>query len=230
MYSLWPAGVSPETRWRGILTGEFGNRWTQSPGRSLSRLYSSGRSKEDDDSLAERVNGSDDDDDDENESESRSTHLTRLKFLYLKAHHELGSIEAWLEILGQAAQMSDLPSKKVQREEDDLSWRVERLSTSADGPLVSPSGKVLRPFTILPSHSFASVASANRIKHRAEAEVFGPDWTLPPMTIDDYLHEQCAVGNFLSGGGPEQVSQETSDQRAQIDAEEDTYTARQTQG
>ncbi|KAA1079554.1 hypothetical protein PGT21_015892 [Puccinia graminis f. sp. tritici] len=140
-----------------------------------SRLYSSGRSKEDDDSLAERVNGSDDDDDDENESESRSTHLTRLKFLYLKAHQELGSIEAELEILGQAAQMSDLPSKKVQREEDDLSWRVERISTSADGPLVSPSGKVLRPVTILPSHSFATVASTNRIKLRAE--VFRPDWT-----------------------------------------------------
>ncbi|KAA1105234.1 hypothetical protein PGTUg99_017624 [Puccinia graminis f. sp. tritici] len=148
-----------------------------------SRLYSSGRSKQDDDSRAERVNGSDDDD--ENESESRSTHLTRLKFLYLKAHHELGSIEAWLEILGQAAQMSDLPSKKVQREEDDLSWRVERISTSADGPLVSPSGKVLRPVTILPSHSFASVASTNRIKLRAE--VFRPDWTLSTRTIDDYL-------------------------------------------
>ncbi|KAA1079563.1 hypothetical protein PGT21_016097 [Puccinia graminis f. sp. tritici] len=183
-----------------------------------SRLYSSGRSKEDYNSRVERANGSDDDDD-ENESESRSTHLTWLKFLYLKAHQELDSIEAELEILGQAAQMNDLPSKKVQREEDDLSWRVERLSTSTDGPLVSPSGKVLRPFTILPSRSSASSASTNRIKLRAE--VFRPDWTLPTMTIDDYLDEQRAMGNFLSGGGPDQASQETPSQRAQIDAEED---------
>ncbi|OAV92031.1 hypothetical protein PTTG_05718 [Puccinia triticina 1-1 BBBD Race 1] len=179
-----------------------------------SRLYSSGRTKQDS-SRGEWTNDSDD----ENEGESRSTHLTWLKFLYLKAHQELDSIEAELDILGQAAQMNDLPSKKATREEDDLSWRVERLATTADGPLVSPSGKVLRPFTILPSRSSASSASTNRIKLRAE--VFRPDWTLPTMTIDDYLDEQRAMGNFLSGGGPDQANQETPSQRAQIDAEED---------
>jgi hypothetical protein len=159
-------------------------------------------------------------DDDENEGESRSTHLAWLKFLYLKAHQELDSIEAELEILGQAARMNDLPSKKVQREEDDLSWRVERLSTSTDGPLVSSSGKVLRPFAFVRSRSSASSASTNRIKLRAE--VYCPDRTLPATTtIDDYLDEQRAMGNFLSGGGPDQASQETPSQRAQIDAEED---------
>ncbi|PLW30249.1 hypothetical protein PCANC_24675 [Puccinia coronata f. sp. avenae] len=180
-----------------------------------SRLYSSNRSTGEDTTTAERSNDSDD----ENESESRSTHLTWLKFLYLKAHQEQDSIEAELEILGQAAQMNDLPSKKAAREEDDLSWRVERLATSEDGPLVSPSGKVLRPFTILPSRSSASSASTNRIKLRAE--VFRPDWTLPTMTIDEYLDDQRAMGNFLSGGGPEQASQQTPGERAQLDAEED---------
>jgi len=178
-----------------------------------SRLYSSGRSKED---SSERTQDSDE----ENDSESRSTHLTWLKFLYLKAHQEQDSIEAELEILGQAAQMNDLPSKRAaSREEEDLSWRVERLASSDDGPLVSPSGKVLRPFTILPSRSSASSASTNRVKLRAE--VFRPDWTLPTMSVDQYLDEQRAMGNFLSGGGPAQASQLTPSQRAKIEAEED---------
>ena len=181
-----------------------------------SRLYSSNGSTGEDITRAERSNESDD----ENESKSRSTHLTWLKFLYLKAHQEQDSIEAELEILGQAAQMNDLPSKKAAREDDDLSWRVERLATSEDGPLVSPSGKVLRPFTILPSRSSsASSASTNRIKLRAE--VFRPDWTLPTMTIDEYLDDQRDMGNFLSGGGPEQASQQTPGERAQLEAEED---------
>ncbi|POV95171.1 hypothetical protein PSHT_15807 [Puccinia striiformis] len=115
--------------------------------------------------------------------------------LYLKANQELDSIEAELEILGQAAQMNDLPTnsrtKKVS-EEEDLSWRVERLGKE-DGP--------------------------DRIKLRAD--VFKADWNLPTMTIDDYLNEQRAMGNFLSGGGPDQHDKLTPGERDKLEAEED---------
>ncbi|POV96540.1 hypothetical protein PSHT_15078 [Puccinia striiformis] len=75
----------------------------------------------------------------------RTMQLTRLKFLYLKANQELDSIEAELDILGQAAQMDDLHTSCTKRaskdEEEDSSWRVERLGKE-EGPLVSATGKI----------------------------------------------------------------------------------------
>ncbi|POW08340.1 hypothetical protein PSTT_07570 [Puccinia striiformis] len=163
----------------------------------------------------------DEEDDDMENSSNRAMQLTWLKFLYLKANQELDSIEAELEILGQAAQMNDLPTnsrtKKVS-EEEDLSWRVERLGKE-DGPLVSATGKVLRPFTILPSSTSTTSSSSDRIKLRAD--VFKADWNLPTMTIDDYLNEQRAMGNFLSGGGPDQHDKLTPGERDKLEAEED---------
>ncbi|KAI9628391.1 hypothetical protein KEM48_011674 [Puccinia striiformis f. sp. tritici PST-130] len=185
--------------------------------KQQSRIYStgSGGSKKPD-----RRDNDEEDDDMENSS-NRAMQLTWLKFLYLKANQELDSIEAELEILGQAAQMNDLPTnsrtKKVS-EEEDLSWRVERLGKE-DGPLVSATGKVLRPFTILPSSTSTTSSSSDRIKLRAD--VFKADWNLPTMTIDDYLDEQRAMGNFLSGGGPDQHDKLTPGERDKLEAEED---------
>ncbi|KAI7940161.1 hypothetical protein MJO28_013813 [Puccinia striiformis f. sp. tritici] len=185
--------------------------------KQQSRIYStgSGGSKKPD-----RRDNDEEDDDMENSS-NRAMQLTWLKFLYLKANQELDSIEAELEILGQAAQMNDLPTnsrtKKVS-EEEDLSWRVERLGKE-DGPLVSATGKVLRPFTILPSSTSTTSSSSDRIKLRAD--VFKADWNLPTMTIDDYLNEQRAMGNFLSGGGPDQHDKLTPGERDKLEAEED---------
>ncbi|KAH9443897.1 hypothetical protein MJO29_013648 [Puccinia striiformis f. sp. tritici] len=185
--------------------------------KQQSRIYStgSGGSKKPD-----RRDNDEEDDDMENSS-NRAMQLTWLKFLYLKANQELDSIEAELEILGQAAQMNDLPTnsrtKKVS-EEEDLSWRVERLGKE-DRPLVSATGKVLRPFTILPSSTSTTSSSSDRIKLRAD--VFKADWNLPTMTIDDYLDEQRAMGNFLSGGGPDQHDKLTPGERDKLEAEED---------
>ncbi|KNE93073.1 hypothetical protein PSTG_13565 [Puccinia striiformis f. sp. tritici PST-78] len=185
--------------------------------KQQSRIYStgSGGSKKPD-----RRDNDEEDDDMENSS-NRAMQLTWLKFLYLKANQELDSIEAELDILGQAAQMNDLPTnsrtKKVS-EEEDLSWRVERLGKE-DGPLVSATGKVLRPFTILPSSTSTTSSSSDQIKLRAD--VFKADWNLPTMTIDDYLNEQQAMGNFLSGGGPDQHNKLTPGERDKLEAEED---------
>ncbi|KAI9618538.1 hypothetical protein H4Q26_012359 [Puccinia striiformis f. sp. tritici PST-130] len=81
---------------------------------------------------------------------NRTVQLTWLKFLYLKANQELDSIEAELDILGQAAQMDDLHTSCTKRaskdKEEDSSWRVERFGKE-EGPLVSATGKVICPFT-----------------------------------------------------------------------------------
>ncbi|KAI8455348.1 TAP42-like protein [Phakopsora pachyrhizi] len=163
----------------------------------------------------------DDDNDTDDDEERREAYVTWLRFLYLKAHQEIGSIDLELDLLGQGSQMSELPKSKSNHEknDDDLSWRVERKAIGSDGPLISSSGKVLRPFTILPSQSSTAVATTDRIRLRAE--VFRPDWNLPTMTIDEYLDEQKAMGNFISGGGPAQAEQETQGERDRKEAEED---------
>lgn len=180
-----------------------------------------------------RSRGGVDDSDDDEDSDARPFYIAWLKALYLQAHQELASISAEIEMLSYGMQMSDLPSGGPARitgderaptspaEEEDSSWRLDRVATGsglrdAAGPLVSPSGKVLRPFTILPSNS----RSATRL--RLQSEVFRPDWALPTMTIDEYLDQQEAQGNFLSGGGPEQQAQETDGERKKREAEDDT--------
>ncbi|KAG0142357.1 hypothetical protein CROQUDRAFT_67356 [Cronartium quercuum f. sp. fusiforme G11] len=156
-------------------------------------------------------------DEDGEEDGARETYITWLRFLYLKAHQELSSIELELDLLGTGAQMQELPHPGRTNDEEDLTWRLDRLSTRS-GPLIGPSGKVLRPFTILPAKSSTSAAT-DRIRLREE--VFRPDWNLPTMTIDEYLDEQQAMGNFLSGGGRAQAETETEGERTKREAEDD---------
>lgn len=51
----------------------------------------------------------------------------------------------------------------------------------------------LRPFTILPSNA------AERA--RLQAEVFGPGYNLPTMSMDEYLEIEKQRGNIITGGG-----------------------------
>ncbi|KAH9820552.1 TAP42-like protein [Melampsora americana] len=156
----------------------------------------------------------------EEEDGEREVYLTWLKFLYLKSYQEISSIEQELELLGTSSQMENLShrtKRSGEEEEEDLSWRLDKLSTKS-GPLIGPSGKVLRPFTILPSsNSFSSATDRIRLK----SEVFRPDWNLPTMTIDEYLDEQESMGNFLKGGGPGQAEKETDGERVKREAEDD---------
>lgn len=51
----------------------------------------------------------------------------------------------------------------------------------------------LRPFTILPSDAGQ--------RARLQAEVFGPDYRLPTMSVDEYLEIERQRGNIITGGG-----------------------------
>lgn len=142
-------------------------------------------------------------DSDEEDDYSRDLHLTLLQLHYLRAHAELSSMEQELELLNHGMKMSEIPSGRSDKREegreaeDEGSWRVENLQ-NAEGPLLDPKGKVLRPFTILPSNS----SSALNTRLRLQSEVFRPSHRLPTMTIDEFLDAEREAGNILQGGGP----------------------------
>ncbi|KAK4058916.1 Type 2A phosphatase-associated protein 42 [Microbotryomycetes sp. JL221] len=178
----------------------------------------------------------DDDDELDFDSDDDDTEVARPLFVnlimlhYVQAQTELSSIDQELELLKHGMAMSDLPShkatgssnddKRIQnQEQQDTTWRLDKLSISNDGPLLNPEGKVLRPFTILPSRE-----SALSTKLRLKSEVFRPSHTLPTMTIDEFLEIEQERGNILQGGGPnssEAVEQAKQDERGL--KEQDTF-------
>jgi immunoglobulin-binding protein 1 len=107
-----------------------------------------------------------------------------------------------LEILAFAPasleEMPDVDIRESNREQDDTTWRLDLDSNPRrlkPRQLISGGGKVLRPFTILPS------TNASSDRERLAGEVFRESWRLPTMTIDEYLAEEQRQGNIITGGG-----------------------------
>ena len=167
-----------------------------------------------------------------------------LTLHYLRAHAELDSIEQEIEILQHGIRMSEIPSSRPGARIEELAgdghggsadsrtargneagdvddeerrWRLDVLPKE-DGPVLSNDGKVLRPFTILPSKS-----GPLSTRLRLQSEVFRDGHRLPTMTIDEFLDREQERGNVLQGGGPstsEAVEQAERDEQAE--KEEDT--------
>ncbi|CEQ39817.1 SPOSA6832_01385 [Sporobolomyces salmonicolor] len=174
------------------------------------------------------------DDDDESESVARPLLINLLQLHYLRAFAELSSVEQELELLEHGMKMSEIPSpsphagpstsssdsRARKTDEEDTTWRLDKLAEK-DGPVLSPDGKVLRPFVILPSTSSSSSPLSTRL--RLQSEVFRPSHRLPTMTIDEYLEQQQEMGNVLQGGGPstsDEVDQARRDEQGE--KEDDT--------
>lgn len=156
----------------------------------------------------------------------------------MRAFNELISINAEIELLSSMPNMSELPSsssssyldpRQKRREEEDQQWRLDNPSQSLLGPatpsqLIDSSGRILRPFTILPSSNISSSSTSNiDTRLRLQNQVFGPGYRLPTMSIDDYLDIERERGNILQGGGPKntaEVNQEREDKKA-FEEEED---------
>lgn len=105
--------------------------------------------------------------------------------------------------------MSELPSRNAHlgqdsrekaRDGEESVWRLDALPPAMSGPrnLVDSSGRILRPFTILPS---ASSSSSLDTRLRLQSQVFGSGHRLPTMSIDEYLDMEYERGNILQGGG-----------------------------
>ncbi|KAG6853905.1 hypothetical protein C0991_012574 [Blastosporella zonata] len=168
----------------------------------------------------------DDDDDIDSETDEilREATLLVLRLKYAQSHSQFESMDQELELLSnappspphQARQEVD-DRRGKDRDSDSDMWKLDAprssLGHDGKGPLLDPSGKPLRPFTILPS------GAADRA--RFQSQVFGPGHRLPTMSIDEYLQIEQDRGKFISGGGPASEAAPTSSEQLALDAEMD---------
>ncbi|GAA5874226.1 hypothetical protein JCM8547_007797 [Rhodosporidiobolus lusitaniae] len=190
------------------------------------------------------------DDDDQADDIARPLLVSLLTLHYLRAHSELSSIEQEVELLEHGMRMSDLPSgpsggrgkegrmlefmnavgrgtgeEDVRQKEreggegEEAMWRLDKLKLE-DEPVLSPNGKVLRPFTILPSSSSSSSSGGLSTRLRLQSEVFRPSHRLPTMTIDEFLQQEQEMGNVLQGGG-ERTTEEVEEARREDRAKQE---------
>ncbi|KAG6868814.1 hypothetical protein C0993_009696 [Termitomyces sp. T159_Od127] len=165
-----------------------------------------------------------DDIDSETEDILRETTLLLLRLKYAQTQSQVERLEQELELLAKAPPSPPRPSYQEAddrrtkiRENDNDMWKLDApqssLGADGKGPLLDSSGKVLRPFTILPSNA------AERA--RLQQQVFGPGYRLPTMSIDEYLKIEKERGNIITGGGPASETAPTSSEQLALDAEMD---------
>lgn len=170
---------------------------------------------------------SDDDEDDEDEEESeRSTStiassgivsvrqylLAMLNVHMLRTAQCIASASQELELLRSMPALPRPTSRAAADTSESEQWRLDR-STSrlpTSGPLMTPQGKVLRPFTI---------TSASR--EEVASNIFQPSYRLPTMSIDEYLEEEQRRGNIIQGGGQASYDAPTSTEQRKLTAEND---------
>lgn len=97
---------------------------------------------------------------------------------------------------------------------DRLDPALSTLSTAHTGPLLSSSGRPMRPFTLLDS------------RERVQNGVFRPDHSLPTLSIDEYLEEERKRGGIIEGGGEASGRREEVDEDDMELSEKTTYEKR----
>lgn len=119
-----------------------------------------------------------------------------------------------------AANGANEDSRRGQRADQSYSERLDGPMTMGGlgrrgGPLLSPSGKPLQPFTLTDKRT------------QLQKGVFRPDHSLPTMSIDEYLEEEKRRGGIIDGGGNANAAQPEADEDnlEQVDAA--TYKARE---
>ncbi|KAF7363805.1 Serine/threonine protein phosphatase PP2A-associated protein [Mycena sanguinolenta] len=176
--------------------------------------------------LPKKLEGGAEEEEEDEESDDilRETILLLLRLCYAQAASQLLSLAQELELLQNAPRMPPPPPSRPENDrrgkeraaEGDM-WKLDapspRGGPDGKGPLLDPSGKPLRPFTILPS------GSSDRA--RLAAQVFGPGYRLPTMSIDEYLQIEQERGNILTGGGPGSENALTESEQLALDAEMD---------
>ena len=137
--------------------------------------------------------GADDDDDTEMVPVVSATlevppvaHL-RSYFMLLIVLHALRTANALESLLQEKELLQAPPMPEAPDAPTDTTWRLDPSWTSpaSDAPLLSESGRPLRPFTIIPK------------REQLKSEVFRPSHRLPTMSIDEYLEEETRRGRIL---------------------------------
>jgi len=98
---------------------------------------------------------------------------------------------------------------------DRLDPPVSRLLSGNSGPILSQSGKPLKPFTLLDT------------RQSLQQGVFKPGHNLPTMTIDEYLEEERRRGGIIEGGGEASGRMPEPDEDNYEKADEETMKARE---
>ena len=137
--------------------------------------------------------GADDDDDTEMVPVVSATlevppvaHL-RSYLMLLIVLHALRTANALESLLQEKELLQAPPMPEAPDPPTDTTWRRDPSWTSpaSDAPLLSESGRPLRPFTIIPK------------REQLKSEVFRPSHRLPTMSIDEYLEEETRRGRIL---------------------------------
>lgn len=137
--------------------------------------------------------GADDDDDTEMVPVVSATlevppvaHL-RSYLMLLIVLHALRTANALESLLQEKELLQVPPMPEAHDAPTDTTWRLDPSWTSpaSDAPLLSESGRPLRPFTIIPK------------REQLKSEVFRPSHRLPTMSIDEYLEEETRRGRIL---------------------------------
>ncbi|WVW78768.1 hypothetical protein I302_100730 [Kwoniella bestiolae CBS 10118] len=159
----------------------------------------------------------------DSEETSKSTSVLILRLLHTLTISSLSSILMELELLSNApasiVPLAERDPREVRREEEDSTWRLDRQASKyKPKELISGNGRVLRPFTILPSTT--NMSDRERLKDG----VFKQSWRLPTMTIDEYLEEEQRRGNIITGGGQASYDAPTESELLELAAENDGST------
>ena len=132
-----------------------------------------------------------------------------------------------IEILSQLQQAESVkPSPAPSSDErsrtrsDAYSGRLDGPATMAGlgrrgGPLLSPAGKPLQPFTLTDKRT------------QLRQGVFRPGHSLPTMSIDEYLDEERRRGGMIDGGGNADAPQTELDEDNMREVDAATMKARE---
>ncbi|KAK3943842.1 TAP42-like protein [Diplogelasinospora grovesii] len=176
---------------------------------------------DDDDGNTEHVSGSGAGD----EEAVRSVHLAHIEYCAHMSFQALESLNLECQMLAQAPdpdpsqqrnQQLDQDVRERRRQEREQSDRLDQplRTLQSTGPILSPDGRPLKPFTLL-----------NNRQELARG-VFRPGHNLPTMTIDEYLEEERRRGGIIEGGGEASGQRPEPDEDNYDKADAETYKAR----
>ncbi|CCU83031.1 TOR signaling pathway regulator (TapA) [Blumeria hordei DH14] len=161
------------------------------------------------------------------EDSARELYLTEISLCTHNTFQALESLNLELKVLAMAPPITPNAIDSLDRDyrermglrhnSGDYSEKLDLdlVSTASSAPILSSSGKPLRPFTLL----------SNRKTLRKD--VFKPGHNLPTMTIDEYLEEERARGGIIEGGGEASGIRPEPDEDNFEKADEETMKARE---
>ncbi|KAG7708320.1 hypothetical protein KL932_001007 [Ogataea haglerorum] len=132
----------------------------------------------------------------------RQIYLDQLKFFALKSFQSIESNLMEIELLhnmpARPIQPAQEPDERERQKKFDETYtdKVESLTN----PILSKDGKVLRPFTIVPS------------RDQLQKKVFGTGQVLPTMTVEELVEQELANGGMVKESLPEKEFDEDNEE------------------